>query len=86
MNYKKYTVEHFEEGMIQYTEFTIKDLSDYFYQIRGFPSIVTLGKLSGEGQSGGRSIYNLAKELERVIIRDLGTDKYTERMSRLMGH
>jgi len=66
------------------TSLTMKDLADFFLQIRGFPSILFLGSIAGEGQSGGRFITECAKDLERAIIDDLGMDEYTRQMDEMI--
>ena len=65
-------------------DFTIKDLSNFFFQIRGFPTILFLGKCMGEGQNGGRYITEKAKELEKRIVDDLGDEEYMKQMNKLM--
>jgi len=89
MAYKKYEILYnWDEDLGDFrceTFLSIKDLRDYFLQIRGFPTIVTLGELSGEGQSGGRFIHEIAKQLESEIIQDIGEDEYIKTMRKLMG-
>ena len=41
-----------------------------------FPQFQYLGKLSGEGQSGGRWIHDLAHALEAQIVDEIGSDEY----------
>ena len=78
---KKYEIE-LENGIFE--EFTIEDLASLFRQMRGFPSILYLGAISGEGQSGGRIVTEIAKELERLIIEDIGVEEYTKLMDEVL--
>jgi len=72
-------------GNIEYdVMFTLEDLSNFFKQIRGFPTILTLGKYSGEGQSGGRWITGIAKQVEEEFIEKYGKAKYISEMDKLM--
>ena len=41
-----------------------------------FPQFQYLGKLSGEGQSGGRWIHDLAQSAENMIVDKIGIDAY----------
>ena len=41
-----------------------------------FPQFQYLGKLSGEGQSGGRWIHDLAHNAEDMIVDKIGVDAY----------
>lgn len=70
---------------IRETSLTIEHMASFFKQSRGFPSILFLGPLAGEGQSGGRFIAECAKELERAIVDDLGKDEYIRQMDILLG-
>tara|TARA_R110002020_G_scaffold2899_5_gene13436 strand:+ start:1620 stop:1895 length:276 start_codon:yes stop_codon:yes gene_type:complete len=70
---------------IEYNLLTIQDMASFIEQTRGFPSILFLGPLAGEGQSGGRFISDCAKELERQIVDDLGKDEYFRQMDILLG-
>jgi len=83
---KHYTITYGDmvDGYDQ-VELTIDDLASFFKQIRGFPSILYLGSLAGEGQSGGRFVTDVAKQLEEHIIDDLGVEEYTQQMDILMG-
>jgi len=67
------------------TELTIENMASFFRQTRGFPSILFLGPLVGEGQSGGRYITECAKDLERQITADLGEAEYFRQMDILLG-
>ena len=85
MTDKEYTVTYDdEEGPVD-VKLTINDMADFFVQRRGFPSILTLGPLMGEGQSGGRFISNCAKQLEGLIVDDLGIDEYRNQMDIILG-
>ena len=68
--------------------YTLKDMQKWFVQIRGFPSILYFGsgknQVSGEGQSGGRMVSDIAKEAERKFIEILGIPKYQEGIDKLM--
>ena len=87
-NYKKYEIYYDycdeENDYLNSVKLTIKDLSNFFKQIRGFPSILSIGGLSGEGQSGGRFIESIALRLESEIISDIGKEKYLSKMKKLM--
>jgi len=78
---KEYEIETGDE----YSLLTIQDMANFFFQARGFPTILYLGSLAGEGQSGGRFITDCAKELERQIVDDLGMDEYCRQMDILLG-
>lgn len=85
MTDKEYIVTYYDgEGPIE-VKLTINDMASFFVQRRGFPSILYLGSLMGEGQSGGRLITDCAKELEGLIIEDLGIDEYRKQMDELLG-
>ena len=70
-------------------KYTLKDMSDWFFQIRGFPTILVFGsgknKIMGEGQSGGRAVTEVAKSVEGKFVDKLGQEKYIEYMDILMG-
>jgi hypothetical protein len=87
---KKYKIGiDYNEDLDEYSEFvtlTIEDLSDFFYQVRGFPTILRLGDLMGEGQSGGRFVTEVAQKLEAEIIKDIGFEEYKKQMDKLMGN
>jgi hypothetical protein len=86
MTDKEYTVTYYDEeyGQVD-VKLTINHMADFFVQSRGFPSILCLGSLMGEGQSGGRFITNCAKQLEGLIVEDLGMDEYRNQMDELLG-
>ena len=73
MRDKKYTITD-DEGN-EY-ECTPEDMASFFRQARGFPSILYLGEIAGEGQSGGRFVTEMAKQLERAIVDDIGVEEY----------
>jgi hypothetical protein len=89
MSYKKYEIFYDWCGetndYLGSVELSIKDLSQFFKSSRGFPSILSIGSLSGEGQSGGRFITSIALKLESEIIKDIGKEKYLNRIRKLMG-
>ena len=85
MTDKEYTVTYYvEEGECD-VKLTINDMASFFVQTRGFPSILYLGPLMGEGQSGGRFITECAKQLEGLIVEDLGIDEYRKQMDKILG-
>jgi hypothetical protein len=54
----------------------LNDLAKFHIQRRGFPSILNLGPLSGEGQSGGRYVTEAAHKAENAFVDKLGINKY----------
>lgn len=84
MSYKKYEIEYYDEDIAQIKKLSILDLSKFFKQCRGFPSILCIGGICGEGQSGGSFVSGIAKNLESKIIEDVGIDEYKEKMDKLM--
>tara|TARA_R110000824_G_scaffold95946_2_gene230253 strand:+ start:185 stop:445 length:261 start_codon:yes stop_codon:yes gene_type:complete len=77
MRDKKYTITD-DEGN-EY-ECTPEDMASFFRQARGFPSILFLGKMAGEGQSGGRFVADMAHKLEQAIADDIGVEEYRKLM------
>jgi hypothetical protein len=77
------------EGNVDYKTYTLKDMRDWFFQIRGFPSILFFGtgknRIAGEGQSGGRFVTEVVHRAENAFVEKLGVDEYTKRMDKLMG-
>jgi len=51
-----------------------------------FPQIWNLGKLTGEGQSGGRAVFDAAKDAENRFAEELGPEKYQTEMQRQIDH
>jgi len=85
MTDKEYTVTYYDgEGPVD-VKLSIYDMASFFVQKRGFPTILTLGPLMGEGQSGGRFITECAKQLEGLIVEDLGIDEYRKQMDKILG-
>jgi|SRR3990172_1879187 len=68
--------------------YTLDDMRDWFYQTRGFPSILFFGKgknkIAGEGQSGGRFVTERVHQAENEFVAKLGVDEYKKKMDRLM--
>ena len=64
--------------------YTLKDMRDWFVQIRGFPTILRMGKHYGEGQSGGRVINELAHRVENAFVNKMGTVEYQKELRKLM--
>lgn len=60
---------------------TLHDLAYFMVQIRGFPSILKLGNVYGEGQSGGREVTEMAHRTENAFVEKYG-DKYQEKMEK----
>tara|TARA_R100000808_G_scaffold10990_1_gene28712 strand:+ start:8686 stop:8946 length:261 start_codon:yes stop_codon:yes gene_type:complete len=79
---KKYTITDDDGAEF---ELTPRDMADFHRQRRGFPSILFLGEIAGEGQAGGRYVSEMAKQLERVIIDDIGEEPYFRLMDVLLG-
>ena len=65
-------------------EFTMKDLKDFFIQTRGFPTILRLGDVYGEGQSGGRYVTEMAHKVENAFVEKYGEEEYKKKMGKLM--
>jgi hypothetical protein len=65
-------------------EFTMKDLSSFFKQIRGFPTILHIGGVYGEGQSGGKYVTQIAHEVENKFVKKYGVSEYQKKMDKLM--
>jgi len=83
---KKYKIQYneWDTNSIKTISLSIKDLRDFFISSRGFPSILRIGNLMGEGQSGGRFILSIAKKLELAIIDDIREEEYIKQMNKLM--
>jgi hypothetical protein len=62
--------------------FTMKDLASFFIQSRGFPPILKLGNVYGEGQSGGREVSDMAHSVENKFIEKYGEEEYKRRMAK----
>ena len=62
--------------------FTMKDLASFFIQSRGFPSILKLGNVYGEGQSGGREVSDMAHKVENQFVEKYGEEEYKRRMAK----
>jgi hypothetical protein len=68
------------------TRFTLADLAMYHIlrirQSKGeFFSIQKVGKFYGEGQSGGRAVENVAREVENQLIEQMGIEKYQRQVT-----
>jgi hypothetical protein len=72
------------KAMVGGREFTMKDLGEFHIQRRGFPSILKIGKVMGEGQSGGRAISKIAHKVEDQFVAKLGVEKYQEEMDKII--
>ena len=76
------------EVIVDGKKYTLKDMRDWFVQTRGFPSILVLGKgknqISGEGQTGGRIVTNVAHRVENKFVAKLGKEEYIRRMDKLI--
>lgn len=61
-------------------EYDAEDIANWYIETRGFPEILVFGrgknKISGEGQSGGRLVSEVAKEVENKIIDRIGEKHY----------
>ena len=62
--------------------FTIHDLASFFIQTRGFPTILKLGNVYGEGQSGGREVTEMAHKVENEFVEKYGIENYREKMAK----
>ena len=65
-------------------EFTMKDLGEFHIQRRGFPTILKIGQVFGEGQSGGRYVTETAHEVENKFVKKLGQEKYQKEMDKVI--
>lgn len=65
-------------------KFTMKDLGEFHIQRRGFPSILRIGKVRGEGQSGGRFVTKVAHEVENKFVAELGQETYQKDMEKII--
>jgi hypothetical protein len=85
---KSYKIDKEEFVIVDGKKYTLKDMKDWFIQIRGFPSILYFGKgknqITGEGQSGGRYVTENVHKVENAFVEKLGQEKYTEKMDKLM--
>jgi len=61
---------------------TLHDLAHFFVQIRGFPSILKLGNVYGEGQAGGREVTDMAHQVENKFVEKFGKEKYQKKMDK----
>lgn len=87
MKLKDSTLDKWEKETtttIEGEKLNIFDLARFFVTSRGFPTILKIGSLMGEGQSGGRYISDIAKELEAHIINLYGKTKYVEVMDAII--
>jgi hypothetical protein len=73
------TIVNWNETESEY-ECTPEDMASFFRQTRGFPSILFLGEIAGEGQAGGRYVSEMARQLERAIVDDIGAEAYRHLM------
>lgn len=64
---------------------TMNNIRDFFIQARGFPTILCLGEVCGEGQSGGREVTEMVKQAETLFVQKYGKQGYISRMDDLMG-
>jgi enolase len=68
--------------------YTLDDMQQWFVQIRGFPSILCIGKgknrVCGEGQFGGRQVTELVHEIENKFTAKIGQAKYQEEIDKIM--
>jgi len=74
-------VVYIEDDEGQTHAITIHDLAYFFIQARGFPSILKLGNVYGEGQSGGREVTEMAQRTENAFVEKYGED-YQEKMKK----
>ncbi|MGD9381082.1 MAG: hypothetical protein PVI03_01420 [Candidatus Thorarchaeota archaeon] len=65
--------------------FTMKDLANFFKQARGFPTILRIGDVWGEGQSGGRYVSEVAHRVENKFVQKYGIEEYRKKMRKIMG-
>lgn len=64
--------------------FTMKDMGEFHIQRRGFPSILRIGKVMGEGQSGGRYVSDIAHQVENQFVAKLGQEEYQKKMDKVI--
>lgn len=72
------------KAMVGGKEFTMKDLGEFHIQRRGFPTILKIGKVMGEGQSGGRAVTEIAHKVENQFVAKLGQEKYQKEMDKVI--
>jgi hypothetical protein len=69
-------------------KYTLDDMQKWFVQIRGFPSILVFGhgrnQVTGEGQAGGRAVYEIVHEAESEFVSKMGGRKYQEEIDAIM--
>ena len=71
--------------MVEGKAFTMKDLQSFFVQSRGFPTMLHIGDVYGEGQSGGRRVSDVAHAVENKFVEKYGVEGYRKKMDKLMG-
>jgi len=71
-------------AMVEGKTFTLKDLGEFHIQRRGFPSILRIGKVMGEGQSGGRYVSDVAHAVENQFVAKLGQSEYQKKMDKVI--
>lgn len=71
-------------ALVEGKSFTMKDLGEFHIQRRGFPSILRIGKVMGEGQSGGRYVTEVAHAVENQFVQKLGTSEYQKKMDKVI--
>jgi hypothetical protein len=64
--------------------FTMKELGEFHIQRRGFPSILRIGKVMGEGQVGGFKVTEIAHEVENQFVKKLGQKEYQKKMDKVI--
>jgi len=72
------------KAMVEGKTFTMKDLGEFHIQRRGFPSILKIGKVMGEGQVGGRAVSEIAHKVENQFVAKLGQEKYQKEMDKVI--
>lgn len=65
--------------------FTMRDLANFFKSSRGFPTILRIGDVWGEGQSGGRYVSEVAHQVEDKFVQKYGLNEYRKKMKKIMG-
>jgi len=66
--------------------FTMTDLANFFkLTSSGFHTILRIGDVWGEGQSGGRYVSDVAHAVENKFVKKYGVAEYRKKMRKIMG-
>ena len=81
---RKTTLKKSIQAKVGGKSFSMKDLGQFHIQRRGFPSILRIGKVMGEGQSGGRYVSDVAHEVENQFVKKFGAEEYQKKMDKVI--